>query len=431
MDAAKWIDNTFKSMRWRDLMIGFAAVAVCLFAFASFAGNSVLKGDEHSVREELHQTPDFLFGTQDRDNPKSYFPLPPGFDTDRFVIAWVVGSGANIKEAPPEWLYKGESEYRLSEVLADQIKTIDGREVRMDFLALAAASCLDIRRSLLYALNNPEIDAVIVTVNEFLAFNDWRTISRTDRSAILDAPLAQPIDWLALLTIAAPSDVFMRQVQKAAGVYDARRELSGELYAPQKDGFLAAPKARREKAEEPPRYWQNLFFPDSAPNWLGWLSMSDIRRDGFGARVFAANVRDATNSGKPVIFYMQPARDDVKTDPQFRRDLDREIDLIDKLADKYADGRTKVVTWSAIAAPQPYAHRDEYHLMHGQGVVDMLVQLLRDDGLDIELNDISGNYGPGYVPTPAQDHNSEDSGELERKLSKTQSSEHATRKDPS
>jgi hypothetical protein len=124
-----------------------------------------------------------------------------------------------------------------------------------------------------------------------------------------------------------------------------------------------------------------------------------VWRNGIAARLFAADLRSASESGKIAIFYMQPVRDDIANDSfrRIRKHLDMDIAYIDALAADYPETSLQIVTSSAYSTPEPFDFRDKYHLRHGQGVVDMLIGLLGDTGLKVEVTDISRNYWPGEI----------------------------------
>lgn len=406
LDFQPWIERTFGTWTFREIAIALAIVA------AAIAGFDAARTSIVSPEVPMADTgrPAAMKRWLDRDDPRGFLPPAslgsPGKDDGRFDIAWISGSPISIRQAPPEWRLGGKSGYEMTDVLARYLVSLDGRPAGIQEFLLQGVRMGDMRRAVLFAAHQPEIDAFVVEANPVWMLNDFLqfTLSR-QRASILGLPGVTSFDLGVMARLLRPHEIGFQMLGAVDPAVRDRYALFGSL----ESAPLAPFPLRRPPA--PPRdgemiqTWLNwlvpqiaeLPIPDTAMSLRSYrnlMLMGDLDADGLGMRFFAENLRTLAATGKPVVVFVPPLNPELKQDPisvDYVQDmtaaLDRQFKTVGA-SNIVFDSRT---VWSEA---QPAEYRDILHLRHGQGVVDLVVGLLeRKIGKAFEKRPLSYVYG--------------------------------------
>ncbi|BCH25755.1 hypothetical protein [Mesorhizobium sp. L-8-3] len=415
LDFQPWIERTFGAWTFREIVIALVVVAAALAAFdvaRAFVPIPVFPtpdaGSSSAIRRWL-----------DRDDPRGFLPGSalgsPGEDDGRFDIAWISGSPISIRKAPSEWRLMGKSGYEMTDVLAHYLVSMDGRPVRIQEYLLQGVRMGDVRRAVLFAAHQPEIDAYVVEANPVWMLNDLLqfTLSR-QRASVLGLPGATRFDFAVMARLLRPHEVGFQLLAGALPVIRDRFALFGGLSPSPLPPFPQRKPAEHAQDGQMIGTWMNWLFPDIATlpipeaaaglrSYRNLMLMGDLGEEGLGMRLFAANLHTLAATGKPVIVFMPPLNPRLKLDASsvdyvrsMRAALDRQF---------AAAGAPNIVFRSDTvwAEPQPADYLDILHLRHGQGVIGLVVGLLEEKiGKTFAKRPLSDVYGAPERTTVGQ-----------------------------
>ncbi|MGO4835325.1 hypothetical protein AB4144_24015, partial [Rhizobiaceae sp. 2RAB30] len=297
LDIQPWIERTFGTWTFREIAI---ASAIIVAAIVCFDTARVFFLPE--VRAVDTDRPAALKRWLDRDDPRGFLSPAligaPGGDDERFDIAWISGSPISIRQAPPEWRLAGKSGYEMTDVLARYLVSLHGRPVGIQEYLLQGVRMGDMRRAVLFAARQPEIDAFVIEANPVWMLNDFLqfTLSR-QRASILGLPGVESSDFALMARLLRPNEIAFRMLGSVVPMVRDRYALFGRLRpAPLPPFPLHRPAA-------PPRdgqmigTWLNWFFPgigklpipEAAASLRGYrnlMLMGNLDADGLGMRLF-------------------------------------------------------------------------------------------------------------------------------------------------
>ncbi len=406
LDIQPWIERTFGTWTFRDIAIASAIIVAAIVCFDT--ARVFFLPEVQAVDTDR---PVALKRWLDRDDPRGFLSPAsigaPGGDDERFDIAWISGSPISIRQAPPEWRLEGKSGYEMTDVLARYLVSLDGRPVGIQEYLLQGVRMGDMRRAVLFAARQPEIDAFVIEANPVWMFNDFLqfTLSR-QRASILELPGMTSSDFALMARLLRPHEIGFQMLGSVVPMVRDRYALFGGL----RPAPLPPFPSRRPAA--PPRdgqmigTWLNWIFPgigklpipEAAASLRGYrnlMLMGNLNADGLGMRLFAANLRTLAATGKPVIVFMPPLNPKLKLDPvsvDYVRKMTIALDRQFRAAGAWNITFDSTTVWSE---PRPGEYLDILHLRHGQGVIDLVVRLLEERiGGSFEKRPASDIYGP-------------------------------------
>lgn len=415
LDFQPWIERTFGAWTFREFAVALMIVAAAIVGFdaaRAFVSMPVLPtpsaGPSTAIKRWL-----------DRDDPRGFLPPAalgsPGKDDGRFDVAWISGSPISIRKAPPGWRLAGKSGYEMTDVLARYLVSLDGHPVRIQEYLLQGVRMGDVRRAVLFAAHQPEIDAYVVEANPVWMLNDLLqfTLSR-QRASILGLPGVTGFDYAMMARLLRPHEVGFQMLGAALPIVRDRFAFFGGWTPSPLPPFPQRQPAMQIRDGQMIGTWMNWLFPEIAAlpiaeeaaglrSYRNLMLMGDLGADGLGMRLFAANLDTLAATGKPVIVFMPPLNPKLKLDPasvdyvrSMTAALDRQIAAV---AAPNIIFRSDTV-W---AEPQPADYLDILHLRHGQGVIDLVVGLLEEKiGKTFAKRPLSQVYGAQEGTTVGQ-----------------------------
>lgn len=400
LDAQKWIEDAFGRWGWRQLAIAASILALAVVAVE--AARMIFRvGDRAEAFLPAPGKPVVLRRWLNRDDPRGFVHIPRrGLASagQAFDLAWISGSAISIRSAPLEWQLAGKAAYNMTDVLARYVKRVGDQPIRVHEYLIQGARTGDIRRAVLNATRQREIDAYILEFNPIWYFNEYLeyTLSR-QRAEILREPGATAFDWSMAVRILRPSEIGFEALGVALpSVRDRSSLLGGKMFHDR----LAFPfvKSGEGAARDGAMVgtWQAMFFPmrpSTARNITSVMWMSNLADDTIASQLLEANVRSLAATGKPVVLFVPPINPTVKSDAAAVAQVNAIVGQLQRVVAKVGAANVTLHTQSIWDAPQPFEHRDIYHLKHGQGVIDLVVNLLgKATGKAIEKNDTKAVY---------------------------------------
>lgn len=406
LDFQPWIERTFGAWTFREIIISLAIVV------AAIAGFDAARAFVFSPELPMADTdrPAAIKRWLDRDDPRGFLqPTAPGSSSKsdgRYDIAWISGSPISIRQAPPEWRLGGKSGYEMTDVLARYLVSLDGQPVGIHEYLLQGVRMGDMRRAVLFAAHQPEIDAYVVEANPVWMLNDFLqfTLSR-QRASILGLPGVTGFDYAVMAQLLRPHEIGFQILGTALPIVQDRYALFGGLTPAHLAPFPLRRPAEEARDGEMIGTWLNWLFPDIAGlpmpesviglrGYRNLMLMGNRDADGLGMRLFAANLDTLAATGKPVIVFMPPLNPKLKLDPAAVGYVQSMTAALDRQF--AAAGASNIVfrsdtVWSE---PQPADYLDILHLRHGQGVIDLVVRLLEERiGKSFTKRPLSDVYG--------------------------------------
>ncbi len=345
------------------------------------------------------------------EDPREFTKIDPS-GRKPYGIAWIYGSEAAIRSAPPEWRLRGRADYELTEVLADYIPETDGQPVVVHEFRESGVRSGDERRAVLYAASAPEIDAIIMPLSPMFLFNDYVLFNPTNRRAdLLRYHNLSAIDYKIAAALLRPADIVAEAAEAYSPYFRYRFDINQAEYRSQALPFLAR-KAAVNLSGSMAVIWLNLLFPGSMSAELpqslrgseflrAVLFMTQLSASSVGAQLFKADLQTLAASGKPTVLYMQPLNPGLRDDPQALRRVEAFIAMVKQIAGEVDAPNVLIATDTAFATKPPYEHIELYHLKDGQGVVETLVDLLeRVSGKTFSRSQPASIYAG--TPSPVQ-----------------------------
>jgi hypothetical protein len=387
MDLANFAERNFATWGWARLF-GASALALAIFLLVS---NLVTRPFAHAAERQAASDGEVRHGVlrrwRDLENPREFTELNAPGGARPYGIAWIYGSEAAIRSAPPAWRLHGRSDYELTEVLAEYAPEVNGRPVVVHEFRESGLRSGDQRRAVLYAASAPEIDAIILPLAPMWLFNDYVLFNPTNRRAdLLRYRGLSAVDAAVALALLHPADIAGEILQAYLPFHRYRFDINQSAYRSTALPFLAT-KPRLNLTGSLAQIWLNLLFPhelvaDTPASLRGSeflraaMLMGPLSRESMGARLFKANLRTLAASGKPAVLYLQPLDPGIRDDPQVLRRLQDFIALVGQIAAEVDAPNVLIATQTVYGTKPPFEHIELYHLKDGQGVVETLVDLL-------------------------------------------------------
>lgn len=388
LDFQAWIEKKLGKWTWRELGATLAIVLLALVAFdvaRALKPTKAIKatGAGSVVKRWLH-----------RDDPRGFMPaeaLGPkrGADDGLFDIAWISGSPISIRKTPAEWrLDPKRAGYEMTDVLGRYLKEIGGTPVRVQEFLLQGVRSGDMRRGILFAASQPEIDFYVVEVNPIWMLNDFLqyTLSR-QRAVLLGLEGLSWTDYAAAARLLRAHEIGLEAVSAIVpGVRD-RYRLFGAVAVTKAIPFPFRKSAAVVNDGAMMLNWMAWIRPDvlAVPivqpaaklrRYRDLMMMGDLSLSGFGMRTFVENVRTLAATGKPAILFMPPMNPQLKQDPAAARFVEDMAQALRKAFDEVGATNVTLVTDKVWSEPSADKFLDVVHLKHGQSVIDTVVGLI-------------------------------------------------------
>ncbi len=167
LDFQAWIERNFGKWTWRELGI---ALGIVVALIVTFDVTRAVKGHfwpKAAVMANGAGDTRVLKRWRDRDDARGFHPLPAALTQagdDSFDIAWISASPTTIRKALPNRLLDRRAHYTLSDVAGRYLVSMSGRPIRIHEFQQDGMLTGDIRRAVLYAARQPEIDAFVVEI---------------------------------------------------------------------------------------------------------------------------------------------------------------------------------------------------------------------------------------------------------------------------
>jgi hypothetical protein len=398
MDLVAFSEQRFASWTWRDLGMAFG-IAAALMAIFSFASANWF-GELRARTESGGREPGVVSHMLDARDPRGYInPAGQKPASGAYHLAVVVDSSFYTADAPQDHSYRGQKRYLLTPLIARHRAAIGGRPVVLHEYFQLSSRMFDRRQSILRAISDPEIDAVVISVNPFMLFNDWMAFEYSQhRSKMLTLDGLESSDYRGLAMSLRPGTLLMDAASAISPLHELRAPVSGVQSRHLRATFPANPPFPRYKPAEPgiPHMivkWFEWFYPldiqaainlNSATSLYGaCLATSSVSSTTIGSQAFRASLRSLKAWGKPVILYVPPI------DPAFRKDagwpllleINRQIDMMVQQANATS---IRLESNSVAASFEDVVYFDPYHMRVADGFVRYFAGMMeRNLGLQV------------------------------------------------
>lgn len=389
MDLAKFTERTFGGWGWSKL---FLALACALIAFVAVS-SVITKPFEQIAQSEAARAGKVTSGVvhrwRDRADSREFSGFERREPKSTYGIAWLFGSEATIKEAPEHWRFHGKTEYFLTDVLSEYVVSVNDQPITVHEYRRSGVRAGDLRRAILHATSSPEIDAIIMPISPLWVFNEFVPfVPSNHRGDLLLYQHLEQVDFETAITVLRASEVLGSVLKSYLPIFQHRYAINRKYYRSSAPPYFAHGEKKYDSGSMV-ALWEALRFPhqitsntpESLRKWAdmrGALMMATLSRDSFGARILEADLRTLADSGKRAVLYIQPLHSDLAKDAEAIRQLQRVVALVNEIAKSIDSPNIKVVTETAFAARQPYAHSDLVHMSYGQGVLETLVDSLEE-----------------------------------------------------
>ncbi len=401
LDFQTWIERTFGKWTYRQIVVSIALVMLVIAVI------EVVRIVTAAPVSLLPERPVAIKRWLSRDDSRSFVSLPAPRDARAhdgyFDVAWISGSPISIRNAPPEWRLDGKSNYEMTDVMAGYLQTMVGKPVRIHEFLLQGVRTGDMRRAVLFAAHQPEIDAYVVEVNSVWMLNEFLqfTLSR-QRASILRMPGLTWFDYGVAARVLRAHEVGLELLGAAVPVVRDRFDFFGSLPIIKASPFPFRKPEAIAKDGGMIGAWQQWLFPEvlalptppesaSMVNYRNIMLMSDLQRDSIGMQFFLANAKTLAETGKPAIMFMPPLNPKIKADPVAMAFVEKMTTALNDAFGQLDAANVSFHSETILARPEPLAFLDILHLSHGQGVVDLVVQLLE------------GRIGEPFVKRPVKE----------------------------
>lgn len=415
LDFQTWIERNLGKWTYRETLVSLLLITLIITGFET---TRVVMAAP--VRLDSGATLPVAFKRWlSRDDSRSFASTAalsiPGGEDGRFDVAWISGSPISIRKAPTEWRLDGKSGYEMTDVLARYLLSMDGKPVRIQEFLLQGVRTGDMRRAVLFAAYQPEIDAYIVEANSVWMLNDFLqfTLSR-QRASMLHQDGKTWLDYSVAARILRAHEIGFELLSVVPLIRD-RYDFFGNLPISKASPFPFRKAEPVVRDGEMIATWQRLFFPGvlalpasptaSLTSYRNIMLMNNLDPDGLGMEVFTANVRTLAETGKPVLIFMPPVNPKLKDDPAAVAYVQSMTEALDEAFAKSGTPNVSFHSETIWAEPQPFEFLDILHLSHGQGVIDLVVAMLEERiGKPFAKRSIGDVYGKAVTaPTKETD----------------------------
>ncbi len=392
LDFHAWIERNFSKWTWWELglALGVVVALVATFDVARAIKESVWSKTAGPAQQSAEPAT-VSKRWRNRDDARGFHPLPAALTKsgdNSFDIAWISGSPISIRKAPPQWRIGKSTGYEMTDVLARYLVALDGRPVRVQEYLLQGVRAGDMRRAVLFAAAQPEIDVYLVEVNAVWAFNDFLqyTLSR-QRASLLRLPGATWHDASIAARILRPHELGFELLGVASPLVRDRYDFFGDIALPKAPAFPFRKAAAKVNDGAMLKNWMNWFYqdvvnspkPPRGPELIRYRSlmlMSDLTPFGFGMQGFIANVKTLAATGKPVILLMPAINPKLKYDSVSTEFVARMTAALKAVVAEHGGSNVTIDTDGVWSEPDVRKFLDIMHLNQGQSVVDRVAGLI-------------------------------------------------------
>jgi hypothetical protein len=390
MDLAAFAEKRFARWGWMELGAAFALAAV-VFAAVVLALGGRLDGLRQRTATGGAE-PRIVSYMLDMRDPRGFVdPARVPQVEGAFDLAIVVDSSFLTIDAPRERTYRGQNRYKLTPLVAAHMTAIDGRPLVLHEYFQPGTRTFDRRQAVLRAIADPRIDAVVISVNPFLFFNDYMAFENTShRMRMLDLPGLAMSDYRLLALTTRPGLLLMEALAAVSPLHDLRFPvLQATLNAMRRAMPLNLPFPVYERGRGGVFYmvtrWISWLHPreareaarkNPATAFLGSaLQTSNLSSGSVGETSLRATLRDLKAWGKPAIFYVPPINPAFRGSPNWPMLLYivRHFQLIVLQADA---PNVRMETSSTAAVLKDVVYHDPYHLKAPVGMVRLFADIV-------------------------------------------------------
>ncbi|MEZ5928543.1 MAG: hypothetical protein R3C55_08710 [Parvularculaceae bacterium] len=406
LDFPKTTERLFAS--WKPLHLAiFSALMLALVLIVDAAAPRGAWVSEAGVQSQYGpQTDKVLLRWRDRQDPRGFTtPAESGAGDGEFGLAWISGSSISIRAKLPEQKFLGHAAYEMTDVLAMQTQSVDGKPLRIHEYMIQGARTGDIRRATLHAAYDPEVDAIVISLNPVWLFNDLATLTESNqRASIAGMKGANLDDLLKAVGYARPSALLVAAIAPHSHFLSDRFPISRRLLNRGEADALPFPYLAKPEAEKIPYFNLNPLYKGrdfKAPESMKWIAgyratllKQTLSESGSSAQFFRAMLKSLAASGKPALLYVAPLPPEIEDDPVLLAFMEQWTAFADKMASKYGGPNIHLYTASYRKVDGVRVHKDIVHLHYGQSVVDEVASLLHSElGLELKQTGSDGMYG--------------------------------------
>lgn len=407
LDLSKTAEEQFSGWSWKGLVCALLAAFV-LIAGADASLKETRRVQLAGVQKQYGAKPErVVLRWRDRVDPRGFTtPEETNIADDAFGLAWISGSSISVRADRPEFEFRGQKAYELTDVFAAQTRRINDRKFWIHEYLVQGVRTGDMRRAALHAANDPLVDAIVVSLNPVWLFNNWAIYTESNqRASIVAMKGAEPGDWVDAFRYARPSSIVGALLSGESKIVRWRYPLSRDLPSSKSLPFplISTPDAQGVHYPRVPSFYagQDFTAPKSMKRhekYRATLLRQTLSRDSASARFFAREVRSLTRSGKPILLYVPPIPPGAKADPEVVAFMDEWSALAEEIVRDNGGPNVHLHTasWRKVAGKR--VHKDIVHLHFGQGVVDEVTRLLRTE-LNLKIDKRKNVYLYGPEPT--------------------------------
>lgn len=413
LDLPKTAEEQFGGWSWKALTAAIFT-ALVLIAIVDLSLKESRRIQLIGIQTQHGPKPErVVLRWRERADPRAFTtPEETGIIGDEFGLAWISGSSISIRADRPEFEFRGERAYELTDVFAAQTRRIDGRKFRVHEYYFDGVRTGDMRRAALHAANDPLVDAIVVSLNPVWLFNNWAVYTESNQRASIVAMKGAEIgDWIDAFRYTRPSAIVGARIARHSKIVRWRYPLSMDLPTSRSLPFplVSQPDSPGVHYPRIPSFYAGQDF--SAPmsmkrheKYRANLLRQSLTRNSDSARFFIREIKSLAKSGKPTLLYVPPIPPGAKADPEVVAFMENWSALAEGIVRDYGGRNVHLHTnsWRKVAGKR--VHKDLVHLHFGQGVVDEVTRLLRTElGLKIEKKKKAYLYGPKPAESAADD----------------------------
>lgn len=398
LDLWKFAERNFSRTSWSGLALGLVTALVFLFATDRllFSGNAHLQVgmQKNAVRPDERVVKVW----RDRQDPRGFvqsslLKLPE----NQFGLAWISSSPISIRQAPPGHRFFGRAAYELTEVMAAQVKRINGKPLWIHEYMIQGARTGDERRAVLHAASDPSVDAILMTMNPPWLFNDWLQYTKSNQRASIFAMKGSRFgDFLQGLKFVRPSWILEAKLSRYFSFVRNRYAFNRAVQKANRLPFplMHKPEAKKSKYINLNYFYPGKYFraPKNMEKYKGYratLMKQTLSEKGQGSKFFKLDIQTLAESGKPVLLYISPLPKEMRTDKEGVAYMQAYANLAKKIIKKYGGPNIHIATDTAFSISDKLIHKDIVHMHYGQALVDKLETLMVTD-LNLKVEKAGG-----------------------------------------
>ena len=220
MDLSNYLEKKLTNITYRDFLI--SCVFVCLIVYSFDWALKNVFGEKSFARPDDFSNISMM---NNRQNPNP-FKNTDLIGKDTFNFAWISSSSIDVRPRAEDKKFHNLNQYYLSQVLTDNLKTVNDKPPVIYRYLMQGARSGDIRRTILHATQLHGIDAIIYTINAAWQFNPWLQYTKSNqRGAITSFSHSTFEDILHASKYTRISDLFFGYLQKRSALVKRRYNL--------------------------------------------------------------------------------------------------------------------------------------------------------------------------------------------------------------